>query len=125
MDGDGNPATTADPTWTPFHVTPAIPDYPSGHSIEGGAAAGVFIAFFGTDHVPFSACSVTVTTGDGTCGSAHPVVHHFRSFTQAAQENAESRVWIGFHFRYATEVGTAEGLRMGRWTATNLLRPSR
>jgi hypothetical protein len=124
-DTDGNPATAADPTWTPLEVTPGIPDYPSGHSIEGGAAAGVFLEFFGTDHVPFSACSVTVTTGDGTCGSAHPVVHHFRNFTQAANENADSRVWIGFHFRYATEVGTAEGLRMGRWTATNRLQPSR
>jgi hypothetical protein len=125
LDGDGNPATTADPTWTPLHVTPAIPDYPSGHSIEGGAAAGVFMEYFGTDHMSFSACSVTVTTGDGTCGSANPIVHRFQSFTQAAAENAVSRVWIGYHFRYATEQGTAEGLRMGRWTAANLLRPVR
>ena len=124
-DGDGNPATTADPTWTPLKVTPAIPDYPSGHSIEGGAAAGVFIGFFGTDHVPFSACSVTVTTGNGTCGSANPIVHHFHSFTGAAAENAVSRVWIGFHFRYATEQGTAEGMKLGRWTAEHLLRPTR
>jgi hypothetical protein len=124
-DADGNPATTADPTWTPLHVTPPIPDYPSGHSIEGGAAAGVFMEYFGTDHISFSACSVTVATGDGTCGSANPILHHFRSFTDAAAENAVSRVWIGYHFRYATEQGTAEGLRMGRWTAVHLLRPVR
>jgi hypothetical protein len=124
-DGDGNPDTTVDTTWTPLEVTPAIPDYPSGHSIEGGAAAGVLIGFFGTDHVPFAACSVTVTSGDGTCGSANPIVHRFSSFTDAASENAESRIWIGFHFRYATEQGTAEGLRLGRWTAANLLPPRR
>jgi hypothetical protein len=124
-DTDGNPATSADPAWTPLHVTPPIPDYPSGHSIEGGAAAGVFMEYFGTDHVPFSACSVTVATGIGNCGSANPILHHFRSFTDAAAENAVSRVWIGFHFRYATEQGTAEGLRMGSWIAAHLLRPVR
>jgi hypothetical protein len=85
----------------------------------------VFIGFFGTDNIPFSACSVTVTTGNGTCDSSNPIEHHFRSFTDAAAENAASRVWIGYHFRYATEQGTAEGLRVGRWTAANLLRPVR
>ncbi|MFI5074643.1 MAG: hypothetical protein ACHP7G_06450, partial [Actinomycetales bacterium] len=81
--------------------------------------------FFGTDRMHFTACSTTVTTGDGTCDSAHPVVHHFSSFTQAASENAESRILIGFHFRYATQVGTSEGLSMGHWTASHWLRPTR
>jgi hypothetical protein len=124
-DEDGNPATAADPSWTPLEITPAIPDHPSGHSIEGGAAAGVFQAFFGTDHVRFTACSTTVTAGDGTCDSAHPIVHRFSSFSQAAWENAESRILIGFHFRYATEVGTNEGLSMGHWTAAHFLPPAR
>ena len=29
-DTDGNPATTADPKWTPLEPTPPIPDYDSG-----------------------------------------------------------------------------------------------
>ena len=29
---DGNPATTADLTWTPLIVTPPFPEYPSAHS---------------------------------------------------------------------------------------------
>jgi len=124
-DQDGNPATTADPSWTPLEITPAIPDHPSGHSIEGGGAAGVFQTFFGTDRMHFTACSTTVSTGDGTCDSAHPIVHHFSSFSQAASENAESRILIGFHFRYATQVGTSEGLTMGHWTASHWLRPTR
>jgi hypothetical protein len=124
-DTDGNAATTADPTWTPLEVTPGIPDHPSGHSIEGGAAAGALIGFFGTDHVRFSACSVTVTTGDGNCGSANPILHRFSSFTQAAEENAESRIWIGFHFRYATSQGTDEGLKIGSWAASHVLQPHR
>ena len=31
-DTDGNPDTAADPTWTPFLVTPPFPSYISGHS---------------------------------------------------------------------------------------------
>ncbi len=37
-DSDGNPDTSADPTWTPLVVTPPIPDYDSAHSVQGGAA---------------------------------------------------------------------------------------
>jgi hypothetical protein len=36
-DTDGNPATVADPTWTPLIATPAFPDHPSGHSCISGA----------------------------------------------------------------------------------------
>jgi hypothetical protein len=31
-DTDGNPATTADPTWTPLLVNPPYPDYVSGYN---------------------------------------------------------------------------------------------
>src|SRR5438270_5791575 len=31
-DSDGNPATVADPTWTPLLTTPPYPDYPSGYN---------------------------------------------------------------------------------------------
>ena len=38
-DTDGNPATTADPTWTPLVANPPYPDYPSGHACLTGATA--------------------------------------------------------------------------------------
>jgi hypothetical protein len=62
-DTDGNPRTQADPTWTPLVTTPPIPDYDSGHSVEGGAAAEVLRQFFGTDHVRFENCSYTLPPG--------------------------------------------------------------
>ena len=34
---DGNPDTSGDPKWTPLLPTPAVPDYSSGHSVQGGA----------------------------------------------------------------------------------------
>jgi len=38
-DGDGNPATTGDPNWTPLSATPADPSYPGAHSAVSAAAA--------------------------------------------------------------------------------------
>ncbi len=118
---DGNPHTTADPTWTPLVTTPPIPDHDSAHAVEGGAAAAVFASFFGTDRFAFSACSRTVAAG--TCTEAHPTLHQFTRFSQAAEQNAVSRIYIGFHFRYASEQGLRHGGRIGSWVADTLLRP--
>ena len=62
-DADGNPATSADPTWTPLEPTPPIPDYDSGHAVEGAAAAEVLARFFGSDRAAFSICSYTLPAG--------------------------------------------------------------
>jgi len=122
-DTDGNPATTADPAWSPLQVTPPIPDHDSAHAVEGGAAAGVLRAVLGTDQISFSACSVTLP--QGKCGEIEEIRHQFTSLTQAATENSESRIWIGFHFRHAVEEGQAHGVKIGRWTAEHTLRAVR
>ena len=45
----------------------------------------------------------------------------YTSFTQAAQENAVSRrILVGFHFRNATDEGTACGRKIGERAATLL-----
>ena len=59
-DTDGNPRTSADPTWTPLVTTPPIPDYDSAHAVQGGAGSTVLKRFFGTDHIGFTACSLTL-----------------------------------------------------------------
>ena len=48
-DSDNNPITQVDPDWEPLLPTPNFPDYISGHSAFGGAAAGVLEEFFGED----------------------------------------------------------------------------
>ena len=118
-DRDGNPGTQPDPTWTPLRTTPPIPDHDSGHAVEGGAGAGVLRAFFGTDRLRFAVCSDSLP--DRACGSSDPRLRRFTSVTRAARENAASRVYVGFHFRYATEVGTRHGLAIGTWAATHTL----
>jgi hypothetical protein len=121
-DTDGNPDTTGDPTWTPLRGTPPDQDYASGHSIEGGAGAEVLKQFFGTDQISFQDCSVTLPAGS-TCSDASPVFRSYTSFSQAAAENAYSRILIGFHFRNSTEAGTEYGRNIGQRAANLYLRP--
>jgi PAP2 superfamily len=121
-DTDGNPDTTGDPGWTPLRLTPPNPDYASGHSIEGGAGAEVLKQFFGTDQISFEDCSVTLPAGS-TCSDPAPVIRSYTSFSQAAAENAYSRILIGFHFRKSVEEGTDYGRKIGKRAANLYLRP--
>jgi hypothetical protein len=123
-DTDGNPDTVGDPTWTPLRGTPPDQDYASGHSIEGGAGAEVLKQFFGTDEITFQDCSETLAAGS-TCSGATPVFRSYTSFSQAAAENAYSRILIGFHFRKSIEEGTEYGRKIGRRAANLYLRPVR
>ena len=81
-DIDGNAATSPDPTWTPLRETPPIPDYDSGHAVEGGAAAQVLRRFFHTDKMTFSTCSYTLPAGQ-TCADPTPTIRTFTHFSEA------------------------------------------
>jgi len=111
-DTDGNDATAADPTWETFMNTPPLPDYPSTHSVLGGAAAAVLAGFFRTDRVSFK-----MTSGPPFAG----ITRSFASFSQASQENADSRVYSGIHFRTACQDGIAQGEKIGRRTVAQYL----
>ena len=71
-----------------------------------GVAAEVLKQFFGTDRIAFAACSTTVPAG-GTCEDPAPVIRSYSSFSEAAVENALSRIYIGIHFRRAVQEGVA------------------
>ncbi len=123
---DGNPATTGVPTWTSLQPRlSADQDYASGHSIEGGAGAEVLKQFFGTDRVNFQDCTATLPEplAPTTCGGSSPRYRSYSSFSQAAAENAYSRILIGFHFRKSVEEGTAYGQDMGKPGANLYFRP--
>ena len=121
-DTDGNPDTTGDPAWTPLRPTPPDQDYDSGHSIEGGAGAEVLKQFFGTDEISFQDCGVLLPAGS-TCSDASPVFRSYTSFSQAAADNAYSRILIGYHFRKSVEEGTEHGGKIGKRAANLYLRP--
>jgi hypothetical protein len=111
---DGNKVTVADENWEPALPTPPVHDYPSTHSVLGNAAATVLALVMG-DNTPFTMSSPTAVPAGAT--------RSFRSFSQAAKENADSRVMAGIHFRFSCEAGLEMGDKIGRWTVENMLRP--
>ncbi len=115
-DSDGNNATAGDPTWETFMNTPPLPDYPSTHSVLGGAAAVVMSRFFGTDRLSF-----TITSGPPFAG----ITRSFTSFSAAQEENGDSRVYAGIHFRNSTVAGILQGEQIGRQAFAQYLQPYR
>jgi hypothetical protein len=77
--------------------------------------------FFGTDRITFEDCGVTLVAS--TCSDPSPVLRSYTSFSQAAAENAYSRILIGFHFRKSVEEGTDYGRQIGKRAANLYLRP--
>ncbi len=95
-----------DPNWLTVITTPAFPEYPSGHSGQSAAAAGVFTALLGT--VAFNDSS--------NLALGHPV-RRFTSFQAAADEAAMSRFYGGIHY----EMGNEGGKVIGRCVAAKVL----
>ena len=90
-------------------------DYPSTHSALGAAAATVLAETFGRDRISFTFASTRAVPANPT--------RHFKSFSEAARENADSRVKAGLHFRFATTAGLKLGENIGRFTVSNSLQP--
>jgi hypothetical protein len=104
-DTDGNPATDADPAWSSFIPTPPFPAYTSAHSTVSAATAAVLAGFYGTDNISFTASAEGVGVPDRS----------FTSFSQAAIEAGESRIYGGIHWRYDNLDGLAAGQALGQF----------
>lgn len=112
-DTDGNDNTQQDAAWEPLMGTPPIHDYPSTHSVLGNAAATVLAATLGNKGFTMTSTSAEPA---GTTRS-------FTSFTQAAVENADSRVLAGLHFRFSCDSGIKLGADIGEWVVNHQLKP--
>ena len=135
-DTDGNPSTVADPTWAPLgapedngggtNFTPPFPAYPSGHATFGGALFRMMADFFGTDDIHFTVRSdefngVTVDQS----GKVRPyLTRSFDSFSQAAEENGQSRIYLGIHWRFDKVEGIRLGDKIADYVFGHWLRPS-
>ncbi len=96
-DTDGNPATQADPTWTPLLTSPNFPEYMSGHSTFSAAAAEMLGLFFGTDDIAFE----TMAGFDVLPG----VTRSYDSLSEASLEAGMSRIYAGIHFQFSNVAG--------------------
>jgi hypothetical protein len=111
---DGNPATAPDATWESLRPAPPFPEYVSAHSAACASSFDVLRRFFGNG-THFTMDSLTAPAGMPT--------RTFAGFTAAANECADSRVRIGFHFRYATNEGLKLGRALSRHIGENHLEP--
>ncbi|MEX2186525.1 MAG: PEP-CTERM sorting domain-containing protein [Pirellulales bacterium] len=110
-DADGNGDTVGDANWTPLIATPPFPTYTSGHSTFSGAAARVLAGFFGTDNMTFTDSAEGFAVSD----------HSFTSFSQAAEEAMNSRLYGGIHWRFDNEDGLAGGAALGDYVLATQL----
>ncbi len=115
-DSDGNDGTVGDASWDSHQNTPAVSDYPSTQSIFSAAAAVALASTLGGDQGSF-----TITSGKPFEG----IARSFTSFSQAAQESAESRIYAGIHFRSACEDGLVLGRKVGQRVVALYLQPTR
>ena len=111
-DTDGNPATTADPTWTPLVANPPYPEYPSGHACLTGATANGLSYLLGAQNIDLVVSSaVTGTT------------RHYLTEDTLNQDTMNARVWLGIHFRKAMVDGNRLGHRVSRWALRHYFQP--
>jgi hypothetical protein len=135
--GDDNPLTTGDPTWTPLgapasnasnggkNFTPPFPAYPSGHATFGGATFRILELFYGTDDMPFTFMSDEmngVTTDN--LGNVRPAIpRSFAHFSDAMEENGQSRIYLGIHWKFDKTEGIEMGKKIADYIFANELKP--
>jgi hypothetical protein len=120
-----------DPNWAPWgatahdgngNFTPSFPSYTSGHATIGGAMFKVLEDFYGTDHITF-----TIMTDDFNTvmpNTLPPMTPQtYTSFSQAAGENALSRIFLGIHWTYDATAGIQSGDQIGDYVFTHALLP--
>ena len=102
-----------DPNWNSRLQNPPFPDYVSGHSTFAGAAFTAAKDFFGTDNISFA----------GTSQDVPQTVRSFNSFSEAANEDRDSRIYGGVHTRSAVNDGQNVGIAIGDYVFNNALAP--
>jgi PAP2 superfamily len=135
--GDGNPATVGAQDFLPLgapasnlmgvNFTPPFPAYPSGHAVFGGALFETLRNFYRTDRIPFTFVSDEFNgeTKDNNGNVRPKLTRSFSSLSQAEEENARSRIYLGIHWSFDATEGIKQGNRVADYVFKHMLRPDR
>lgn len=113
---DMNPATTADPLWTPLLGTPPYPSYAGNMACLGASAARALALAFGTNDIPFTVVWL------GNTGNPD-VPKPYTGFWQFAQDEADSRIYGGIHFRFDNEASQVVCSEVAEYIHGHYMRP--
>ena len=113
-DTDGNPATTADPTWTPLLVNPPYPDYVSGYNAFAASITRTLDDLFGPRHLDITLTSTAVPGA----------VRHYDSGRAVRADVVDARVWLGIHFRFADVAARNLSVHLADWTLDHYFQPA-
>jgi hypothetical protein len=113
-DTDGNPATVADPTWTPLLANPPYPEYPSGYNVFNSTVTHGLEELFETRHLRLTLTSTAVPP---------EVVRRYDSGRALRRDVVDARVWLGIHFRFADTAARDMGRRLTDWTLDHYFQP--
>ena len=116
-DLDGNPDTTADPTWQPLLATPNHPEYPSAHGCVTAAFTDALAAALRTDHL-----DITIP-GAVAGGTSLATTRQYDNVEDIQHELVDARVWIGFHFRNSVVQGENLGNQVADWDLGQAFQP--
>lgn len=135
--GDGNPVTLGEAGWSPLgapytnappgstNFTPPFPAYTSGHATFGAATFQMLSNFYGRDDITFTVVSDEFNGHNrDVSGAIRPLVPRtFTSFSKAAEENGQSRIYLGIHWAFDKVDGIASGDRIANFVFDNFLQP--
>jgi hypothetical protein len=113
-DSDLNAETQADPEWLPLLPTPPYPSYAGNLATIGASAARALQLAFRTNDI-----AVTATWKQS--GGLPNVSHEFAGFWQAAQEQSDSRIFGGIHYRFDQEAGQEIGKAAAEFVYANFM----
>jgi hypothetical protein len=135
--GDGNPKTIGDPDFTPLgaqasnlmgpNFTPPFPAYASGHATFGGVLFQILRRFYQTDNITFTFISDEyngITTDNQ--GMVRPLIPRtFFSLSEAEEENGQSRIYLGIHWKFDKTKGIAHGRQIGDYILKHAFLPKK
>jgi hypothetical protein len=113
-DEDLNPATDADPAWTPLLTTPPYPSYAGNAACLSAAAARALQLAIGRDDVPFTLTWIRT-------GGLPTVTRSFPGFSQLANDQARSRIYGGIHYQFDSDASQAACSKVSEFAAAHYM----